>query len=277
MSYDAKVYNVMIASPADVAAERLVIRDVIYEWNAINSQKRNIVLLPVGWETHTSPEMGATPQEIINKQVLLKCDLLVGVFWTRIGTTTTDYTSGTVEEIERYISAKKPTMLYFSGQPASMDLVDLGQVKMLKEFRDSCINRGLYETYDSISKFKDKFCRQLQIKVNEDSLFVSSHNEPDDNILVTNTNIPQLSEAAKTIVREAVSDSRGTILFFRTLSGTTLQVNEHNLIASEDRREIASWEAAIEQLENNELIVARGDKGEIYELTEEGYKIAEYI
>ena len=129
MSYDAKVFNVMIASPGDVAAERSVIRDVIYEWNAINSQIRNIVLLPVGWETHTSPEMGATPQEIINRQVLLKCDFLVGVFWTRIGTTTTDYSSGTVEEIERHISAGKPTMLYFSSLPASIELVDLVQVK----------------------------------------------------------------------------------------------------------------------------------------------------
>lgn len=88
MSYQAKVFNVMIASPGDVASERAIIRDVIYEWNAVHSSPRNIVLMPIGWESHSSPEMGASPQTIINEQILDKCDLLVGVFWTRIGTPT---------------------------------------------------------------------------------------------------------------------------------------------------------------------------------------------
>lgn len=29
------------------------------------------------------PEVGASAQEVINVQVLEKCDFLVGVFWTR--------------------------------------------------------------------------------------------------------------------------------------------------------------------------------------------------
>lgn len=91
MSYSAVTFNVMIASPGDVASERTIVRDVIYEWNAVHSNARNIVLLPIGWESHSSPEMGASPQTIINNQVLAKCDLLIGVFWTRIGTATDDY------------------------------------------------------------------------------------------------------------------------------------------------------------------------------------------
>lgn len=70
MSYDAKAFNVMIASPGDVASERSIIRDVIYEWNAVHSNTRKIVLLPIGWESHSSPEMGASPQSIINNQIL---------------------------------------------------------------------------------------------------------------------------------------------------------------------------------------------------------------
>ena len=52
MSYDAKVFRVMIASPSDVEAERAVIREVVAEWNAAHSVMRSIVLLPVSWETH---------------------------------------------------------------------------------------------------------------------------------------------------------------------------------------------------------------------------------
>ena len=103
MGYNARVFNVMIASPSDVASERSIVREVIYEWNAIHSEKENIVLLPVGWESHSSPEMGR-PQEIINRQTVDKCDLLVGIFGTRIGTDTGEYDSGTIEEIERHIA-----------------------------------------------------------------------------------------------------------------------------------------------------------------------------
>ena len=124
MSYLAQVYNVMIASPGDVQAERNIVREVIHEWNAIHSAQRQVVILPVSWESHSSPEMGARPQEIINKQVLDKCDLLVGVFWTRIGTESGAYVSGTVEEIERHLDAGKPAMLYFSGKPAYPDSID---------------------------------------------------------------------------------------------------------------------------------------------------------
>ena len=85
MSYISRVFNVMIASPGDVVSERTIIRDVIYVWNEVHSESRNIVLMPIGWESHSSPEMGGSPQAIINKQVLYKCDFLVGVFWTRIG------------------------------------------------------------------------------------------------------------------------------------------------------------------------------------------------
>jgi hypothetical protein len=85
MPYNANVFKVMIASPGDVAVERSVIREVLSEWNTVHSDTREVVLLPVGWETNTSPEMGERPQAIINKQILKDCDLLVGVFWTRIG------------------------------------------------------------------------------------------------------------------------------------------------------------------------------------------------
>jgi len=134
VSYSAKVFNVMIASPGDVASERAIIRDVIYEWNAVHSQSRNIVLLPIGWESHSSPEMGSSPQAIINEQILDKCDLLVGVFWTRIGTPTKEHPSGTVEEIEKHIESGKPAMLYFSGQPVVMESVDLEQYQELQTF-----------------------------------------------------------------------------------------------------------------------------------------------
>ncbi|MES2263470.1 MAG: DUF4062 domain-containing protein [Pseudomonadota bacterium] len=278
MSYLANTFNVMIASPGDVASERAIVRDVVYEWNAVHSNLRKIVLLPVGWETHSSPEMGAPAQQIINRQVLEKCDLLVGVFWTRIGTPTEKHLSGTVEEIEEHISAGKPAMLYFSSQPVAMDTADLDQVKRLKEFKQSCQSRGLYEGYDSHGEFKEKFYRHLQLKVNEHKLFQTEQDSHTDATVVeSRTKLPDLSPEARILLKEASQDKGGTIIHARYIGGTSIQTNGKNLIPSEDRREVAKWESAIEELRSYDMVVDRGHKGEIFEITNFGYQIADMI
>lgn len=279
MSYDAKAFNVMIASPSDVPSERNIVREVVYEWNAVHSQSRKIVLLPVGWETHSSPEMGGRAQTILNEQILSKCDLLVGIFWTRIGTETEEYISGTVEEIEKHIASGKPAMLYFYSQPVEEGSVDKEQYSKLKEFRESCQKKGLYATYDSHSDFKEKFYHHLQIKVNEHEIFkeAGDASEIKTEIVRSETNIPHLSDEAKVLLKEASMDNHGTILHVRYFGGTDIQTNGKNLITKQDRRQVAKWEAALQELLNANLIVARGHKGEIFEVSDKGYLIADMI
>lgn len=84
MSYSARVFRILIASPSDVSEEREIAVNTIQAWNDLNSSERQIVLLPLRWETHAAPEYGHRPQEVINRQVVDNCDLLVGIFWTRI-------------------------------------------------------------------------------------------------------------------------------------------------------------------------------------------------
>ncbi len=279
MSYDAWAFNVMIASPSDVPSERNIVREVVYEWNAVHSQLRKIVLLPVGWETHSSPEMGSRAQEILNEQILNKCDLLVGIFWTRIGTKTGEYISGTVEEIEKHVTSGKPAMLYFYGQPVEEGSVDEEQYSKLKEFRESCQKKGLYSTYDSHSDFKEKFYHHLQIKVNEHKMFTEA-GEPTDvrtEIVRSDIRIPHLSDEAKILLKEASMDNHGTILHVRYLGGTDIQTNGKNLITKRDHRHVAKWEEALKELLNAHLIVARGYKGEIFEVSDMGYQIADMI
>ncbi|MFA6920585.1 MAG: hypothetical protein WC216_01975 [Gallionella sp.] len=277
MSYNAKVFNVMIASPGDVASERSIVRDVIYEWNAVHSKLRSIVLLPIGWESHSSPEMGSCPQEIINGQVLEKCDLLIGVFWTRIGTPTSEYESGTVEEIVKHIEAGKPAMLYFSSQPVALDTVDPEQVAKLKQFKESCRSKGLYESYDSHSDFKEKFYRHLQLKVNEHPLFKNIEAVSTEKIFESKTELPPLGNESRILLKEASLDPRGNILHMRHMGGVIIQANGKNFITSNERREVAKWESAFDELINKGLLVARGNKGEVFEVTNLGYQIADMI
>lgn len=159
-----------------------------------------------------------------------------------------------------------------------MDTVDLDQVQRLKEFKQSCQSRGLYESYDSHGEFKEKFYRHLQLKLNEHPLFQVGGASSDDTIVVeSRTKIPDLSQEARVLLKEASQDNSGTILHARYISGTAIQTNGKNLISSNDRREVARWEDALEQLRSFDLVVDRGYKGEIFEITNLGYQIADMI
>jgi hypothetical protein len=132
MPFDAKVFRVLIASPGDVREERNVIPEIINEWNAVSAEQAKSILMPVKWETHSAPLLGNRSQAIINEQFVKDCDLLVGVFWTRIGTHTGLSVSGTAEEIEQFVAQNKPVMLYFSQLPVEPEKLEIDQFTVLR-------------------------------------------------------------------------------------------------------------------------------------------------
>ena len=85
MAYDSRVYRILIGSPSDVEEERDIAVHVIQEWNNLYSYLRKVVLLPLRWETHTAPEYGTRPQEVINRAIVDQCDLdpnwITGLKW----------------------------------------------------------------------------------------------------------------------------------------------------------------------------------------------------
>jgi hypothetical protein len=204
MSYRATVYRVMVASPGDVLAERRVVADVIHEWNAIHSVDRRMVLMPVAWESHAAPEMGDRAQAIINRQILQDCDLLVAIFWTRLGSPTGASTSGTVEEIGEHVSAGRPAMIYFSSAPVLLDSVDEQQYAVLRQFKEECRKGGLVEEYGSLVDFREKLSRQLAQTV------LRSFKKEDDtdvaSVAIPRRDLPEFSVAARDLIFEAARD-----------------------------------------------------------------------
>lgn len=165
MSFEAKVYKILIASPGDVNEERVAIPEVISEWNNLHSENSKVVLLPVKWETHSAPLMGGRAQGIINNQVVQSCDMAIGVFWTRLGSPTGASESGTAEEIEWFIKNNKPVMLYFSSMALDPTKLDLDQYKALKGFEEKMKKIGLTGSYSNLTDFREKLLRQLSINV----------------------------------------------------------------------------------------------------------------
>lgn len=143
MTFVATVVRILIASPSDLRDERDRVERTIHRWNALHAAHVGVVLMPVRWETNASAEMGGSAQDLINRQIVDDSDVLIGMFWTRLGTPTTTSVSGTAEELQRFLDADKPAALFKSRKPADLDTVDHDQFAALKSFLHAQRGNGL--------------------------------------------------------------------------------------------------------------------------------------
>jgi len=165
MSRNSTVYEVLIASPSDVVAERAILAEVIEDWNSANSSARGISLKALRWELDAVPATGARPQAILNTQLVKEADILLGVFWTRLGTPTGDAPSGTAEEIDNFRSQGKPVLLYFS-EGSIPHSHDPEQFRMLKEYRATLSSDTLFSTFSSTEDLRRRVTRDLAKTIN---------------------------------------------------------------------------------------------------------------
>jgi len=167
VSFKLETYRVLIASPSDLEEERQAATEAVNDWNALNAAVEATVLLPIKWETHATPETGVRPQGAINRQLVTDCDLLIGLFWTKIGTDTGVAESGTVEEIDQFVAAGKPAMLYFSSRPINPNKVDLKQFKKLQKFKDETYKTALVGGFSSMAELRTKLLRDMTNSVRQ--------------------------------------------------------------------------------------------------------------
>ena len=169
MPFDAQVVKVMIASPGDVLAERDMIRGVLDEWNRANAEQQKQVLFAVGPNLPVARTSVEAPRPFLNREILTGCDLLIAVFWTRIGSlvsasagpSVSTSMRETLDAIEAHTRQGKPALLYFSSAVARPDTVDQEQYAALNEFKEACGKAGLVEEFDTPHQFHKKLSLQL--------------------------------------------------------------------------------------------------------------------
>lgn len=149
MSFNANVLQVLIASPGDIQEERNAVESALHGWNSSRAEREQILLLPRRWESDTVPAMGGDGQEIINSQLVDKCDIVLVLFDSKLGMATPRAVSGTAEEMERALDAGKPVHVWFSDAPVKRD--KLASAQEVDDFRRSLQARGLLGTYSNAS------------------------------------------------------------------------------------------------------------------------------
>jgi hypothetical protein len=127
-------FRVLVASPGDCQEERPAIADALRRWNDIYGSRIGIEVEPNLWEVDSQPELGGHPQGILNRQLVDSADILIAVFWKRLGTPTPVAPSGTAEEINRFIERGRPVLVYFSRRPADVAEIDAEQLGSLRAY-----------------------------------------------------------------------------------------------------------------------------------------------
>lgn len=149
MPADMRRLDVLIASPGDAKPARNAIEKAMRSWNNHRSDQSGFILRPRRWETGSVPLLGqGDAQSVINTQLVDESDIIIAVFYHRLGSPTARAVSGTAEEIDRSVEAGKPIHLYFAERKLPYT-ADLAQFEALRDFRRRMQAVGLVATFKS--------------------------------------------------------------------------------------------------------------------------------
>lgn len=156
----------MIGAPSDIKEEVQIAKEVINEWNYVNTELHRKVLLPLHWSINVYPTCGKHPQKIIDEQMVEKSDLLICIFGSKLGTPTDTDISGSVEEINEHLKAGKDVMIFFRKNLEITSLDDMQQVEKLLKFKESIKGNALFGEYEK-NNFKSILSQKLQLFLND--------------------------------------------------------------------------------------------------------------
>lgn len=137
----------------------------------------------------------------------------------------------------------------------------------------------IYTTDEKTFKYKKSIFRRieqvLELKdLNDDNneLIISPISAGDISKLFDES---QLSETALELLKEATRDKYGIIIKTYTLEGLSVSTNKREFANNKTAREIATLESAFNELVENAYIDSSSSKGQIFKVTEKGYKLLE--
>ena len=163
MSDLVHIHRLVVASPADVKAERDTVPLIVDELNRTVCADRGLRVEVTRWETDSYPGLDPDgPQGLIDRVLKIEeCDVLVGIFWKRFGSPTKDAASGTAHEFalayEAWKQKRRPqVMVYFNQKPyAPKSEAETDQWGQVLKFQKAFPEEGLWWGYRGATRFRD--------------------------------------------------------------------------------------------------------------------------
>ena len=154
-------YDLLISCPGDIQNEIDIIDKVVSQFNNQFSDTLGISIRTKYWQKNSYAQSGGKPQNLLNDQFVNDCDAAVAIFWTRFGTPTDKFNSGTEEEVEIMLSSGRQVFMYFSDKPIPPSQINEEGYKKVSDFRNKYKDRGIYYTYSSDDEFEKLFFAHL--------------------------------------------------------------------------------------------------------------------
>ena len=163
MTNDIMVYDLLISCPSDVSQYVELLERQIHLFNNFYGRSKNIIVRSRYWEKDSYSKLGIHPQELLKEQILSSTDILLSVFWTRLGTPVCNSESGTEDEIKYMLENKKQVLLFFLEKPIKPSEIDQNQYQRLHVFKEKYENKGIVFTLDDEIALGEKVKENLML------------------------------------------------------------------------------------------------------------------
>ncbi|MBS1511096.1 MAG: methyltransferase domain-containing protein [Bacteroidetes bacterium] len=179
--------TLLISSPNDVLAQRDLIEKCCFDWNRDKGRTLNRIVQSLRWEKDMPITSNETYQSIIDEELVKNSDLLIALFWTRFGTPTGMFESGTLAEIEQFLDTNRPAIVYFYAKKIEPGKINPEQLTKINLFKEKYADKGIYREIRNDKELVEFFMKDLTynfekvIKQNQTQLPISASGELKEN------------------------------------------------------------------------------------------------
>lgn len=140
-------YTVLLSAPGDAARECDIADEELQKINRTHSGETGIEFYPTDWKRDSRADSGDEPQKLLNKQIVEDADIILAIFKERFGTPTSQYSSGTEEEIMLGFEMGKRVLVYFWEPGDGFTPSDVDQFAKIVELKQRLQNKTVYKTF----------------------------------------------------------------------------------------------------------------------------------
>ena len=145
-------YTVLLSAPGDAAHECEIADDELQKINRTHSGETGIEFYPTDWRRDSRADSGDEPQKLLNRQIVEDADIILAIFKERFGTPTSQYGSGTEEEIMLGLEMGKTVLVYFWEPSDGFVPKDADQFAKITVLKKGLQGKTVYKTFADEAK-----------------------------------------------------------------------------------------------------------------------------
>lgn len=149
-------YKVLLSAPGDAEQECKAADDELQKINRTHSNETGIDFYPTDWRRDSRADSGDEPQKLLNRQIVEDADIILAIFKERFGTPTSQYGSGTEEEIMLGLEMGKSVLVYFWNPGPDFVPKDADQYAKIAALRSRLQSRVMYQVFSDEAALRNK-------------------------------------------------------------------------------------------------------------------------